>query len=131
MSRFAPLRRRAAATALLLAAALYLAAPVAARSPPDTQPEVVLADLPKEARDVYMLIGKGGPFRYDRDGIAFGNREKLLPAQSRGYYHEYTVPTPGAKNRGARRIICGGPATTPAACWYTGDHYRSFRRIRE
>jgi ribonuclease T1 len=131
MSRIAPNHRSTAVTALVLAAALFFAPPAAARSSPDALPEVALADLPKEGREVYALIGKGGPFRYDRDGVVFGNREKLLPAQPRGYYHEYTVPTPGAKNRGARRIICGGPATTPAACWYTGDHYRSFRRVRE
>ena len=61
----------------------------------------------------------------------FGNRERLLPAHPRGYYHEYTVPTPGAKNRGARRIVCGGAKTAPDACYYTADHYQSFARIRE
>ena len=79
----------------------------------------------------YALVGKGGPFPFDRDGVVFGNREKLLPAKPRGYYHEYTVRTPGVKNRGARRLVCGGKKTAPDACYYTDDHYRSFRKIRE
>ena len=94
-------------------------------------PEIAAADLPKEGREVLALIKSGGPFRYDRDGVVFGNREHLLPAAHKGYYHEYTVHTPGSKNRGARRIICGGPAKAPDACFYTSDHYRSFKRIRE
>jgi ribonuclease T1 len=115
-----------------VAAALLLAAPVAARTPPAALPDVALVDLPVEARETYLAIGKGGPFRYDRDGIVFGNRETLLPAKPRGYYHEYTVATPGVKNRGARRVICGGDArAAPRLCYYTDDHYQSFRRIRE
>jgi ribonuclease T1 len=102
-----------------------------ARATPEALPEVVLKSLPPEAREVYALIRKGGPFRYDRDGVVFGNRERILPAKSRGYYREYTVPTPGAKNRGARRIVCGGEPRVPDACYYTDDHYQSFRRIRE
>jgi ribonuclease T1 len=94
-------------------------------------PDVAAAALPREARDVLAVIRAGGPFRYERDGVVFGNRERHLPAQPSGYYHEYTVPTPGVKTRGARRIVCGGPRTAPAACFYTHDHYRSFRRIRE
>jgi ribonuclease T1 len=93
--------------------------------------EITVRALPPEARDVLELIKAGGPFPYERDGIVFGNRERLLPAQPRGYYHEYTVPTPGANNRGARRIICGGPRKSPEVCYYTADHYRSFARIRE
>ena len=69
--------------------------------------------------------------RLRRRRALFGNRERRLPPQSRGYYHEYTVPTPGVKTRGARRIICGGPRTTPHVCYYTSDHYETFRRIRE
>src|SRR5512141_517892 len=106
----APPRRRIAAAALALAAAwfVFAAAPAGARSTPEALPEVALSDLPREAREVDALIRKGGPFRYERDGVVFGNRERILPAQARGYYHEYTVPPPGAHNRGARRIVCGG-----------------------
>ena len=125
-----PLDRRIAAGVLALAAALLFATPLGARSTGSPLPEVALGELPPEARDTYTLIISGGPFQFDRDGVAFGNRENLLPPARRGYYHEYTVPTPGAKSRGARRIVCGGPKTAPEACYYTGDHYQSFRRIR-
>jgi ribonuclease T1 len=128
---FATHRRTRAAAGLVLAAALLFAPLVEAKTAPVTLAEVPVAQLPREARDVLAKVRTGGPFRYERDGVTFGNREKLLPASPRGYYHEYTVPTPGAKNRGARRIVCGGPKTTPDACFYTGDHYQSFARIRE
>jgi ribonuclease T1 len=124
-----PFRRFAVAA--LLAAAVAIALPAAARSSSGTVPDVAYADLPQEARATYRAIPKGGPFPYDRDGVVFGNREGILPAKPRGYYHEYTVPTPGVKSRGARRIVCGGAATAPDACWYSADHYQSFRRIRE
>jgi ribonuclease T1 len=122
---------RNAFVGLLLAAVFFCAQPAFARTSTDALPDIAVADLPKEGRDVLALIHKGGPFRYDRDGVVFGNREHLLPAKKRGYYHEYTVHTPGTKNRGARRVICGGPRTTPDACFYTDDHYQSFKRIRE
>jgi len=122
---------RNAAAGFLLATAFFCAPTGFARTTPDALPEIAVADLPKEGREVLALIHTGGPFRYDRDGVVFGNREHLLPARSRGYYHEYTVHTPGSKNRGARRIICGGQAASPDACFYTSDHYRSFQRIRE
>jgi ribonuclease T1 len=77
----------------------------------------------------YELIHQGGPFAHEKDGVVFGNRERLLPAQKRGYYHEYTVRTPGARNRGVRRIVCGGQPRTPDICYYTADHYASFRKI--
>ena len=93
--------------------------------------EVAIGKLPAEARDMLRVIRAGGPFTYERDGVTFGNREHLLPAQRRGYYHEYTVATPEARNRGARRIICGGARRAPDVCYYTDDHYASFRRIRE
>ncbi len=93
-------------------------------------PLVPTADLPKEARETLSLIRKGGPFPYSKDGVVFGNREKALPKQPRGYYHEYTVKTPGAKNRGARRIVCGGIQTS-GDCFYTDNHYESFRKIKE
>jgi ribonuclease T1 len=117
--------------ALLLAALLLVPGFTAARSTPDALPEVASTSLPPEARAVILLIRKGGPFPHDRDGVVFGNRERLLPAQPRGYYREYTVRTPGVRTRGARRIVCGGAPTAPDACFYTDDHYRSFRRIRE
>jgi ribonuclease T1 len=116
---------------LALAAALVFAFPAFARSTPEALPEIAAADLPKEGREVLALVRSGGPFHYDRDGVVFGNYEHLLPPERRGYYREYTVHTPGAKNRGARRIICGGAAKAPDACYYTSDHYRSFQRIRE
>jgi ribonuclease T1 len=112
---------------LLLAAVIVVAAPVFALALSETG----MRDLPQEAREVLKQIRAGGPFAYERDGVVFGNREKLLPPQPRGYYHEYTVPTPGARNRGARRIVCGGPPKTPDVCYYTADHYNSFARIRE
>ena len=93
--------------------------------------EIDVSVLPADARDVLARIRAGGPFRYERDGITFGNREHALPRERRGYYHEYTVRTPGERTRGARRIVCGGPRRTPEVCYYTDDHYASFRRIRE
>lgn len=83
--------------------------------------------LPPEAHDTLERIARGGPFEHSQDGAVFGNYEGLLPKQPRGYYHEYTVATPGARNRGARRIITGG--TPPSVWYYTDDHYRSFRRL--
>lgn len=92
--------------------------------------EIPLAQLPPEARQTLVLIKQGGPFPYAKDGARFGNYEGVLPRQHRGYYREYTVRTPGARNRGARRIVAGG--TPPrAAYYYTADHYATFRRIRE
>jgi ribonuclease T1 len=91
---------------------------------------VPLSSLPEQARDVHQRILVGGPFRYDKDGVVFGNRERILPRQPRGFYHEYTVPTPGVRDRGARRIICGGKdARQPETCFYTKDHYQSFQPI--
>ena len=133
MAPLAPLRSpRTAATCALVALCAALAlAPAVARSTADAPPPVSLADLPQEARDVNAAIRSGGPFAYPRDGVVFGNRERILPVEPRGYYHEYTVPTPGMKSRGARRIVCGGPVRAPHACWYTADHYQSFQRIQE
>jgi ribonuclease T1 len=93
--------------------------------------KVAINDLPVEARNTLGLIKKGGPFPYDRDGVVFGNRERVLPKQARGYYTEYTVKTPGAKNRGARRIVAGGDPKTSGEYYYTDDHYNSFKRIQE
>jgi ribonuclease T1 len=90
---------------------------------------VALNELPPQGIEIYRLIHQGGPFLYEKDGVVFGNRERLLPAQKRGYYREYTVKTPRSSNRGARRIVCGGPAAAPDTCFYTADHYASFRKI--
>ncbi|HQR52673.1 MAG TPA: ribonuclease domain-containing protein [Burkholderiales bacterium] len=89
--------------------------------------DVDLADLPREARETVALIRADGPFPYRKDGVTFGNRERLLPAAPRGYYREYTVPTPGARDRGARRIVAG----RDGELYYSDDHYRTFRRILE
>ena len=101
------------------------------RSEQPVLPVVDVTYLPREVRQTLVLIRASGPFPYERDGVRFGNRERLLPPKSREYYREYTVPTPGALDRGAQRIVCGGPATAPYVCYYTADHYRSFKRIRE
>ena len=92
-----------------------------------TVPTIVAAQLPTEARTTLKLIEQGGPFPYRKDGVVFGNRETKLPKQRYGYYHEYTVKTPGARNRGARRIVSG----STHEYYYSDDHYRSFMRIRE
>jgi ribonuclease T1 len=88
---------------------------------------IALAELPSEARQTLTLIRAEGPFPYAQDGAAFGNREGRLPARAPGYYREYTVRTPGARDRGARRIVAGRGGEH----YYTHDHYRTFRRIRE
>jgi ribonuclease T1 len=85
------------------------------------------SDLPREARETLALIKAGGPFSHAQDGRVFSNRENLLPLQTRGYYREYTVRTPGARDRGARRIVAGSGGDY----YYTDDHYRSFKRILE
>lgn len=90
---------------------------------------VPLSELPRQGMDTYRLIAQGGPFPYNKDGVVFGNRERLLPGQKRGFYREYTVKTPGERDRGARRIVCGGEPKAPEVCYYTADHYASFRRI--
>jgi len=99
-----------------------------AREPPSSA--VAARDLPAEARGTLARIRAGGPFPYERDGVTFGNRERLLPPKPRGYYHEYTVPTPGVKSRGARRIVCGGDPMIVIECYYSDDHYKSFRKIQ-
>ncbi|NVO05746.1 MAG: guanine-specific ribonuclease N1 and T1 [Rhodoferax sp.] len=90
---------------------------------------IALSALPPQGQETHQLIRQGGPFPFDKDGVVFGNRERLLPLHKRGYYREYTVRTPGSRDRGARRIVCGGPATMPDACYYSADHYANFRQI--
>ena len=123
---------------LALAACSAFFPPVQAREQRVAAPidQVALADLPPEAAQTLRLIRNGGPFPYPhKDGSIFGNFEKRLPAQPRGYYREYTVPTPGSRDRGARRIIAGegkaGNVATSGEYYYTADHYGSFSRIRE
>lgn len=100
----------------------------AATSTPDSGLETVAESaLPPQGRETLELVRSGGPFPYARDGITFSNREGILPAQRRGYYREYTVPTPGEDDRGARRIVGGERGDR----YYTDDHYDSFRQIEE
>lgn len=112
-------------------ATLVASGTVQARGPAVAAPQatITVAELPRQGVQTYELIHQGGPFAYEKDGMVFGNRERLLPAQKRGYYREYTVKTPGSRDRGARRVVCGGQARTPDNCYYTADHYASFRRI--
>ncbi len=118
---------------LLLAAALLLPGLAVARN--EASPalrEIAFAALPAEARQTIELIKRGGPYLYQRDGVVFGNYERRLPARQRGYYREFTVTTPAAANRGARRIIAGGASHgINGEFYYTADHYRSFQRVRE
>ena len=94
-------------------------------------PVIAAANLQPQARAMLARIERGGPFPGYKDGVVFGNYERHLPSKPRSFYREYTVPTPGARNRGARRIVCGGVEHHPEVCYYTNDHYASFRRIVE
>lgn len=127
-------RFRKFSVVLALAAAVLAAGPAAiafegSAGSRGNLPQVSVAELPKEARDTLALIHAGGPYPYAKDGTIFSNREHILPKQPRGYYHEYTVKTPGSRDRGARRVICGGKP--PVACYYTDDHYSTFRLIKQ
>jgi ribonuclease T1 len=95
----------------------------------DNLATISVAELPAQGAQTYALIAQGGPFPYEKDGVTFGNRERLLPISNRGYYREYTVRTPGVSHRGTRRIVCGGKPRVPDVCYYTADHYASFRKI--
>jgi ribonuclease T1 len=130
--RAARARSTGALIAVLLGAWLQVpATPAVAREFAAQRNDIPAAQLPREAREALERIHVGGPFPFERDGVAFGNREHSLPAGKHGYYREYTVITPGVRSRGARRIVCGGPRRTPEVCYYSDDHYASFRRIRE
>lgn len=106
-----------------------------ATRPAGNLPLVAAAALPKEARETLALIRKGGPYPYAKDGSIFSNRERILPKESRGYYREFTVKTPHARDRGAKRIVCGAAAKQQPqpldTCYYTDDHYASFKKIKE
>ena len=95
----------------------------------DSLATISVAELPAQGAQTYGLIAQGGPFPYEKDGVVFGNRERLLPISVRGYYREYTVRTPGVSHRGKRRIVCGGKPRVPDACYYTADEYASVRRL--
>ncbi|HTS24092.1 MAG TPA: ribonuclease domain-containing protein [Casimicrobiaceae bacterium] len=120
-------------TARLLAAGLVAAAVALAARPTLARESVFgtvsVTSLPAEARTTLSRIEAGGPYPYPRDGVVFNNREHLLPRKPYGYYHEYTVPTPYERTRGARRIVCGGTSAARPQCYYSDDHYRSFQRI--
>ena len=107
----------------------WLLSLVCAGSALAAEAQIQLSQLPVEARRTLVLIRAGGPFPHSKDGSVFGNRELLLPRQKRGYYHEYTVDTPGARDRGARRIIVGGEVRRSGDIWYTSDHYASFAQV--
>ena len=128
MSRFTSLKLVLTGFLLL---AVFAVCGVQAKSPAvvDSNATVTVAELPKQGVQIYGLIHQGGPFAHEKDGVVFGNRERLLPFQKRGYYREYTVATPGSRSRGTRRIVCGGQPKMPDACYYTADHYASFRKI--
>ena len=112
----------------VLACLLVAAGGVHARDPGSA--DISVNDLPPQAQVVLALIRSNGQFPFARDGIVFGNRERALPDKPRGYYREYTVETPGVRGRGGRRIVCGGDRGSAQTCYYSADHYRTFRRIR-
>lgn len=112
---------------VLLAALLWLPPGLAEPAMQSGLPVVAVAELPAEARETLQAIKQGGPFAYERDGVVFRNYERILPQRQRGYYREYTVRTPGVRHRGARRIVCG----PLPECYYSADHYQTFKRIRE
>jgi ribonuclease T1 len=116
---------------IALAASTVIGAGAAAtrQAPAAPLPPIAAMDLPKEGRITLDRIRDNRPFPYDRDGVTFGNYEGMLPQKPRGYYHEYTVKTPGSRNRGARRIVCGGEKGTTSDCYYSDNHYQSFKTI--
>jgi ribonuclease T1 len=126
-------RSKSLLAGVLVLASLASPSLVQARKPvpEDSLATMAVAELPPQGRQTLQLIREGGPFPYSKDGSVFGNRERLLPSRQRGYYLEYTVKTPGSRDRGARRIVCGGQPRTPDTCYYTSDHYASFSRIAE
>ena len=125
-----PLRKLGLVT--LAVGSLLVGTLAEARGPVDSVGTVALSVLPSEAQQTQRSIHAGGPFPFAKDGVVFGNFERVLPRRERGFYREYTVPTPGSRDRGARRIVCGGNRPTqPEACFYTADHYASFKLIAQ
>jgi ribonuclease T1 len=131
MKTCTPLDRWLAAMLLIAAFGGCIAMPRAAAKTSYAVEEIRIGALPAEAREALARIDAGAALSYERDGVVFGNREGLLPAKPRGYYHEYTVKTPGARTRGSRRIVCGGAVQSTTECYYSNDHYRSFKRITQ
>ena len=124
------MRSRIVVAVATLLAAFFTSPEVLARNDgtsPATIKAIAFAALPRDAQQTLQAIKRGGPFQFERDGVVFGNYERRLPPRDRGYYREYTVPTPGEKHRGARRIVAGAHAEY----YYSDDHYRTFKRIRE
>lgn len=135
-SRTDPIRRAAHRVAQALGGlvlAVAMAQPALARQQPmapvDGLGTIAVQQLPNEAQETLQRIEAGGPYPYAKDGSRFGNYERILPRQPRGYYREYTVARPGSRNRGAKRIVCGGAPRVVNDCYYTEDHYNSFKRI--
>ncbi|MBY4897382.1 ribonuclease domain-containing protein [Cupriavidus sp. AU9028] len=124
---------RVASGLAMAVALLQPAQPAAAREGPpvllDGMGTIAEQRLPNEARVTLQRIESGGPFPYAKDGTRFGNYERLLPRKPRGYYREYTVAKPNSRSRGPKRIVCGGPQRMVDDCYYTEDHYNSFKRI--
>jgi ribonuclease T1 len=113
-----------------LALSLAFIQPVIAREVPDEALGTIqVRQLPNDAQETLERIGAGGPFPYAKDGARFGNYERMLPQRPRGYYREYTVNNSNSRNRGAKRIVCGGEQAAANDCYYTDDHYNSFKRI--
>jgi len=136
--RFESVRRMARVASLVVAATFAAGGLVSAQARSTPSDDVAanagtaaVGQLPVEAVNTLGLIAAGGPYPFEKDGVVFGNYERVLPHHRRGYYHEYTVPTPRARNRGARRIVCGGPLRRTDNCYYSDDHYASFKRIVE
>lgn len=117
-------------TAIVFFAAMLISLGVLARGPAALG-AIAVADLPHEAQKTLLLIRQGGPYAYAKDGVVFGNYEGILPKHKRGYYHEFTVKTPGVRSRGARRIVVGGEPISSRERYYTEDHYATFKRIQE
>ncbi|MFK0120313.1 ribonuclease domain-containing protein [Streptomyces sp. NPDC090994] len=123
--RFPPHAARIGAAAAALTALLVggTVSATTATAAPAAVGSICYSDLPSQAHDTLDLIEQGGPYPFTQDGTVFQNREGILPSQSTGYYHEYTVITPGSSTRGARRIVTGEEYQED---YYTADHYASF-----